>query len=100
MKQETSSIRMAEPLMLLYRNKRGNDVYQIPNSDKRMEINEALMGYQKEVRANLQNRLGIALRVQRSIQVEGAFGVLKEDFRFRRFSCRGTENVKFEFLLL
>ena len=36
----------------------------------------------------------------RSIQVEGAFGVLKEDYGFRRFLLRGKKNVKTEFLLL
>ncbi|MFH0767259.1 MAG: transposase [Bacillota bacterium] len=87
-------------LKYLYRNKRGNDVYQLPNSNKKMEINEELLAYQKEARENLTSELGIELRIQRSIQVEGAFGVLKEDFGFRRFRRCGTENVKLEFLLL
>jgi len=43
---------------------------------------------------------GILLRTNRSIQVEGAFGVLKEDMRFRRFLTRGTANVRTEILIL
>lgn len=40
------------------------------------------------------------LRTNRSIQVEGAFGVLKEDHGFKRFLTRGKNNVKTEFTLL
>ena len=36
---------------------------------------------------------GIQLRTNRSIQVEGTFGVLKEDFQFKRFNHRGKDNV-------
>jgi hypothetical protein len=38
------------------------------------------------VKQNLASPLGIELRTQRSIQVEGAFGVIKEDKKFRRFT--------------
>jgi len=34
------------------------------------------------------------------IQAEGAFGILKEDYGFRRFLTRGKKNVKIEFTLL
>ena len=37
---------------------------------------------------------GILLRTNHSIQVEGTFGVLKEDMGFRRFLTRGTTNVR------
>ena len=42
---------------------------------------------------------GILLRINRSIQSEGAFGVLKEDRHFRRLRRRGTEGVFAEILL-
>ncbi|BCR36798.1 IS1182 family transposase [Mariniplasma anaerobium] len=67
---------------------------------RRIEVNEELWNYQKKARDNLQSDLGIELRIQHSIQVEGAFGVLKEDFKFRRFKRRGIQNVKLEFMLL
>src|SRR5690606_28397905 len=66
-------------LTFLYRNKKGNDVYLLPNG-KHKEMNDENIGYQKEVIRNLQSPLGIELRIQRSIQVEGAFGVIKEAF--------------------
>ena len=40
------------------------------------------------------------MRVNRSIQVEGAFGVLKNDHDFNRFLTRGKTNVKTEFILM
>ena len=49
------------------------------------------------VLAENQDRLlsdtGIQLRINRSIQVEGAFGVLKQDLGFRRFLHRGSGKV-------
>ena len=42
---------------------------------------------------------GLLLRINRSIQSEGAFGVLKEDRHFRRLKRRGTEGVFTEILL-
>ena len=43
---------------------------------------------------------GVLLRVNRSIQVEGAFGVLKQDYAFRRFLFRGKRNIEMQFFLL
>ena len=37
---------------------------------------------------------GLRLRTNRSIQVEGAFGVLKQDFQFRRLLHRGNDHVR------
>ncbi len=38
--------------------------------------------------------------MNRSIQVEGAFGVIKQDYGFRRFFMRGNIKVRTEFLLM
>lgn len=46
------------------------------------------------------NRHGIYLRMCRSIQVEGAFGLLKNDFGFRRFLTRGKANIRTELFFL
>ena len=40
------------------------------------------------------------LRTNRSVQVEGAFGVLKQDMGFRRFLLRGMAKVQTEVMLL
>ncbi len=42
----------------------------------------------------------IKYRMNRSILVEGAFGVLKNDYDFQRFLLRGKTKVKLEILLL
>ena len=58
----------------------------------------------EEKRAECLERLlsekGIQLRMNRSIQVEGSFATLKEDMGFRRFTCRGKENVLAQSILM
>ena len=49
---------------------------------------------------NITTEEGTQLRVNRSIQVEGVFGVLKQDFGFKRFLMRGKRNVETQFFLL
>ena len=88
-----------ERLTFKYTNRRGNDVYELPDG-KTKEINDENVAYQKEVIENLSSELGIELRIQRSVQVEGAFGIIKEAMNFRRFKRRGIQNVKFEFYLI
>ena len=51
-------------------------------------------------RNNILSDVGILLRMNRSIQVEGAFGVIKEDYGFRRFLMRGKEKTETQFFLL
>jgi hypothetical protein len=67
---------------------------------KRIAVSKKFLAYRKKSLENITSEKGIRLRVNRSIQVEGAFGVLKEDYLFRRFLTRGQKNVKLEFLLL
>lgn len=43
---------------------------------------------------------GCLLRVNRSIQAEGSFAQVKQDMGFRRFMCRGQQNVLAESVLL
>ena len=43
---------------------------------------------------------GNILRQNRSIQVEGAFGVIKQDREFRRFFTRGKDKTETQFFLL
>lgn len=49
---------------------------------------------------NISTERGILLRMNRSIQVEGAFGVLKADYKFRRFLLRGRVKISTELYLL
>jgi transposase len=49
-----------------------------------------------KVKENLASELGIKLRTNRSIQVEGAFGIIKEDMKFRRFTRTMFSGIKLE----
>ena len=40
------------------------------------------------------------IKVNCSIQVDGAFGVLKQDYAFRRFLFRGKRNIEMQCFLL
>lgn len=53
-----------------------------------------------EVDENLSTDFGKELKKQRSIQVEGAFGVIKQDMKFTRFTRKGQRNAKMEFLIV
>ena len=62
-------------------------------SCKRIEITPAYDAILAENQHRLLSDVGVQLRINRSIQVEGTFGVLKQDFGFRRFLHRGTGKV-------
>lgn len=49
---------------------------------------------------NLSSAFGKELKKQRSIQAEGAFGVIKQDMKFTRLARRGLRNTKMEFLIV
>ena len=65
-----------------------------------MEVSEKFDTFRKESRKNITSETGKLLRVNRSIQAEGVFGITKQDYRFTRFLTRGTENVTTEYILL
>ena len=60
---------------------------------KRIEITPAYDAVLVENQDRLLSDTGIQLRINRSIQVEGAFGVLKQNLGLRRFLNRGSGNV-------
>ena len=45
---------------------------------------------------NISSNYGKQLRLNRSIQVEGAFAVLKENMKLRKLKVRGKPSVFFE----
>lgn len=65
-----------------------------------MHVSSTFEEGRKTSSKNITSKDGIILRMNRSIQVEGTFGVLKQDYGFRKFLTRGKANVKIEFLLL
>lgn len=68
--------------------------------NKRIEVAEKFDAFRELSRQNITTEKGIQLRVNRSIQVEGVFGVNKQDYNFKRFLTRGQINVTTEYLLL
>jgi transposase len=68
--------------------------------NRRMEASKIFIEKRQKSYENIMSDKGVKLRVNRSIQVEGAFGVLKNDYEFSRFLTRGKNNVKTEFILL
>ena len=70
------------------------------NGYRTVRVNQALNEYRPKVLKALTSEEGALLRMNRSIQVEGVFGVLKEDYGFRRFLTRGKKNIETQFFLL
>lgn len=70
------------------------------NDYRTIKTSQKFAQKRKESYENIISEKGILLRINRSIQVEGAFGVLKEDYGFRRFIMRGKEKTETQFFLL
>ena len=68
--------------------------------NRTMQVSKIFVEKREQSYKNITTELGIQLRMNRSIQVEGAFGVLKSDYKFTRFLTRGKTSVKTEFLFL
>ena len=67
---------------------------------KQLYVSKVFVEKREASLKNILSLQGRQYRMNRSIQVEGAFGVLKYDYGFRRFLTCGKINVKTEFLLL
>lgn len=65
-----------------------------------IQVNQVIREHRPEALDAMTTKEGILLRINRSIQVEGAFGILKEDYRFKRFLTRGKQNIETQFFLL
>jgi transposase len=79
---------------------KGTSKTPLEERSKNLYVSKTFLRQRKEMQARIQSEEGILLRINRSIQVEGAFGVLKQDMGFRRFLMRGSAKVQTELLLL
>ena len=70
------------------------------NSYRTVKVNQVILKHRPKALEALTSEEGTLLRMNRSIQVEGVFGVLKEDYGFRRFLTRGKKNIETQFFLL
>ena len=68
--------------------------------NKRLHVSKNFIEKRQISYKNIMSETGAKYRMNRSIQVEGAFGVLKNDYEFQRFLLRGKTKVKLEILLL
>ncbi len=79
----------------LFRNKCHNSKY-----NRVININRTLTKYHEEVIDNLASEEGIKLRTTRSYMSEGAFGVIKQDYNYRRITRVSLKKVNLEFYLV
>ena len=70
------------------------------NGFRTIKVNQVILEHRPKTLEDLTSDEGTLLRMNRSIQVEGVFGVLKEDYGFRRFLTRGKKNIETQFFLL
>ena len=71
-----------------------------PNQPKEVVMQRTFWEKREQAARNISSGRGIHLRLCRSIQVEGAFALLKNDFGFRRFLTRGKGNIRTELFFL
>lgn len=68
--------------------------------NRKMSMSKRFLHQRAECLKRIISEQGVLLRMNRSIQVEGAFGIIKQDMGFRRFLTRGKKNVFTEIVLI
>ena len=63
-------------------------------------MNRELTAIHREVLENLESVHGALLRMNRSIQAEGVFGIIKWDRSYKRLFRRGAKAVNLELTLI
>jgi transposase len=70
------------------------------DKNRTVRINQELTAFHKEVIDNLESIHGALLRMNRSIQAEGTFGIMKNDRNYKRIVRRGIKSVSLEVFLV
>ena len=73
--------------------------FKNPETEKIIKYNKEFRRLSKISKSNIETEIGKQFRMNRSIQVEGAFAVLKEDMKLRKLKVRGKESAKREIAL-
>lgn len=68
--------------------------------NRKLQVSKKFISQRAASLERITSSKGILLRMNRSIQSEGAFGVVKQDYGFRQFLLRGSKKVTTEILLL
>lgn len=67
---------------------------------KHVQINHKLAAYQKKATELITSDLGKEIRVNRSIQAEGAFAQIKSNWAYKRFLRKGMNGIQAEWTLM
>ena len=78
----------------------GTSKMPLEERSKRFEVAKKFQEQRAKALARITSPEGIELRVNRSIQAEGAFAQTKGNLSFRRFLSRGRKNILVEAMLL
>ncbi len=68
--------------------------------NRKMQLSKEFLRQREQSLKNITSSQGVLLRMNRSIQSEGAFGVIKQDYGFRQFLLRGIRKVRTEMLIV
>lgn len=68
--------------------------------DRQIYVSDEFIRLRNQSTDNITTLKGKTLRMNRSIQIEGLFGVMKEDYGFRRLLTKGKEHISAEVKLL
>ena len=84
-------------LEFLYYGKDKKTIYfRNPETEKKVRYNYEFRKLSKESKDNIESEFGKQLRMNRSIQVEGASAVLKEDMKLHKLKVKVKESTKRE----
>ncbi|NLC64868.1 MAG: transposase [Erysipelothrix sp.] len=84
----------------IYQCKEWTETLKQEGMPRSISYNPVLSELHNKAKENLDSDHGIRLKTQRSIQVEGAFGVIKSNMKYNRFHRRGSKNVENEMILI
>lgn len=68
--------------------------------NRKMQVSKKFIEQRTKSLERITSKMGQELRINRSIQSEGAFGVVKQNYSLRQFLLRGKKKVFTEILLL
>lgn len=68
--------------------------------NRKLQVSKRFIEQRAQSLKRITGEKGALLRMNRSIQSEGAFGVIKQNYGFRQFLLRGNRKVRVEILLL
>lgn len=70
-----------------------NTLFFNSKTEKKVKYNARFRILSDKSKENISSEYGKRLRLNRSIQVEGVFAVLKEDMKLRKLKVRGKRSV-------